>query len=192
MQKFSFTDLLCHGVEVSGLTFVVFCLSAAAQQLTGSYPAAGAEIRGNLCSMLGLAELSGRTSDDSDKGWRLIVVGIAKVALENVPQLLLQSSFFAIVFDELTPLGRAKVLFSVLLGLASASQKMLEATRALVKWICQRKRQWDCLLRCSASIFCASFMLASLVVLWTVVKLYFVFHCKTHLWNVGSGCVEWK
>eukprot|EP00438_Fugacium_kawagutii_P026075 Skav226866 [mRNA] locus=scaffold1187:19922:20332:+ [translate_table: standard] len=134
-------------------------------------------------------------SDNPDlaKRSRLLSVGLCKVALENVPQLVLQSSFLALVFDQLTPLGRAKVLFSILLGLASASQKILEAIKAFVKVI--RIRRKDLCdgggLCCVVSTWSALFMLALVAVLWTVIKLYFVFHCETHMWNLGSGCVEW-
>eukprot|EP00438_Fugacium_kawagutii_P026076 Skav226867 [mRNA] locus=scaffold1187:75612:77375:+ [translate_table: standard] len=122
---------------------------------------------------------------------RGIVVGFSKVALENVPQLL-QSSFLALVFDELTPLGRSKVLFSVLLGLLSASQKILEAMMLLVKSIRRRGAQWNWGQWCLVCVASASFMLAPVAVLWTIIKLYFVFHCDTHMWNVGNGCVEWS
>eukprot|EP00438_Fugacium_kawagutii_P019984 Skav217089 [mRNA] locus=scaffold2169:284947:285528:- [translate_table: standard] len=184
----------CTGcrAEVSGLTFLVFCIGAGTQQLLGVIFQNNAFLA-DLCGMHGLAELSGRTSDDDGaKVGRLIFVGVAKVVLENVPQLLLQSSFFALVFDDLTPLGRAKVLFSILLGLASASRKILEAMREVVKQICRWRATYDCSYWCFASVGLAFFMLGSVPVLWTVVKLHFVFHCETHLWNFGSGCVEWN
>lgn len=192
----------CHGVEVSGLIFLVFCIGAASQQIVGAWSVGrrGNEaILADLAAMHGLAELCGRTEEDpawansaSDrdkaKSNSLIYVGFCKVALENVPQLVLQSSFFALVFDQLTPVGRAKVLFSILMGLASASQKILEAMMVLVKAISQN----EATLNCSKWVFSASFMLAFLPVLWTVAKLYFIFHCESHMWNLGSGCVEWK
>eukprot|EP00438_Fugacium_kawagutii_P026085 Skav226876 [mRNA] locus=scaffold1187:222545:223650:+ [translate_table: standard] len=133
-----------QGQTVSGLTLVVFCIGAAVQQslgnmlgtTLGSRPK-DVQIRADLCAMLGLAELSSCTDSNSDeavprvsaKSDRLLLVGFAKVALENVPQLVLQSSFLALVFDELTPLGRTKVLFSIVLGLASASQKILQVIK---------------------------------------------------------------
>eukprot|EP00438_Fugacium_kawagutii_P026088 Skav226879 [mRNA] locus=scaffold1187:253174:253788:+ [translate_table: standard] len=182
--------------EVSGLTFVVFCLGAATQQWMetglGDAPADDA-VRADLAGMLGLAELSSRADEDPDKAkaGRLVIVGFAKVTLENMPQLLLQSSFLALVFDELTPLGRAKVLLSILLGLASASLKIWEAMKELVRLSCRNRAKWGCEGWCFAFIFSALFMLAPVAVLWTVAKLYFVLHCDTHMWNLGSGCVEW-
>eukprot|EP00438_Fugacium_kawagutii_P026091 Skav226882 [mRNA] locus=scaffold1187:366846:367424:+ [translate_table: standard] len=191
--------MLCAALgaaEVSGLTFLVFCVGAAAQQSLGGVSAADA-VRADLAGMQGLAELHGRDSEPDRivKAARQIFVNFFKVVLENVPQLLLQSTFFALVFDELTPLGRAKVLFSILLGLASASQKILEATRVLVRAIDGTKDECfsedACLAWCLTHTTSACFMLALVAILWTVVKLYFVFHCETHLWNLGSGCVEW-
>eukprot|EP00438_Fugacium_kawagutii_P026096 Skav226887 [mRNA] locus=scaffold1187:470623:473202:+ [translate_table: standard] len=180
-------------VPVSGLAFLAFCLGAGTQQVLGAMASTSAEILADLASMHGLAELSGRTSDNPDeaKRNRLVFVGVCKVALENIPQLLLQSSFLALVFDRLTPLGRTKVLFSILLGLLSASQKILEAIRELVTAICQVGAEWNYVQWLFASVFSVFFMLAVVAVLWTVIKLYFVFHCETHLWNLGSGCVEW-
>eukprot|EP00438_Fugacium_kawagutii_P026087 Skav226878 [mRNA] locus=scaffold1187:242505:245508:+ [translate_table: standard] len=180
--------------HVWGLFFLAFCVAAAAQQMLASVlsrtPGNDA-VRADFAGMLGLTELSSRASYDSDKAGRFVAVGLAKVVLENVPQLLLQTSFFALVFDELTLLGRAKVLFSILVGLLSASHKILEAIGALVKEICRRppKDSGDC---CFLSMYSAIFMLASVAVLWTVVKLYFVFHCETRLWDLGRGCVEWN
>eukprot|EP00438_Fugacium_kawagutii_P033058 Skav208012 [mRNA] locus=scaffold320:111847:113816:- [translate_table: standard] len=180
--------------HVSGLVFLVFCVGAAVQQLLGALfrEARGEPILADLAGMHGLALLRGRAEEDPAwaNSWRLIVVGFSKVALENVPQLLLQSSFFALVFDELTSLGRAKVLFSILLGLLSGSQKIWEATREMVRQICREGAQYDCGGWCFWFIILVLFVLASLAVLWTVCKLYFVFHCDTHLWNLGSGCVE--
>eukprot|EP00438_Fugacium_kawagutii_P019644 Skav232817 [mRNA] locus=scaffold614:585671:586204:- [translate_table: standard] len=170
-----------------------------AAQLLGAWgePLVGEDaILADLAAMHGLADLRGRAEDDPDdaKGDRLLMVGIAKVVLENVPQLLLQTSFFSLVFDHLTPLGRAKMLFSILLGLASASQKILETMRAVVKDFCQYNGgQYDVCVPGCVGLFLVSapLMLALLFVLWTIAKLYFVFHCETHLWNFGSGCVEW-
>eukprot|EP00438_Fugacium_kawagutii_P026093 Skav226884 [mRNA] locus=scaffold1187:388174:390597:+ [translate_table: standard] len=198
--------------QVWGLIFVVFCTAAAAQQFLGAlfghvtsdedYDTVDEPLLADLAAMHGLAELLEREdyeisvsaqvdNPDNAKTTRLLLVGLFKVALENIPQLLLQSSFLALVFDQLTPVGRAKVLFSILLGLASASQKIWEATRECVKLICRMKDKWDRDDWCFSSIISALFMLAPAFILWTVVKLYFVFHCETHLWNWGSGCVEW-
>eukprot|EP00438_Fugacium_kawagutii_P026094 Skav226885 [mRNA] locus=scaffold1187:401188:401778:+ [translate_table: standard] len=182
--------------EVWGLVFLSFCFSAATQQQVGvAYRTE--PLQADLAAMHGLAELSGRTSDNPDeaKRNRLVFVGLFKVVLENVPQLLLQSSFLALVFDELTPLGRAKMLFSILLGLASALQKILEGMVALVMTFPYHEYVgWPG--RCcggfvSFVILLSPFLLAALSVFWTIAKLYFVFHCDTHLWNWGSGCVEW-
>eukprot|EP00438_Fugacium_kawagutii_P026083 Skav226874 [mRNA] locus=scaffold1187:205759:209608:+ [translate_table: standard] len=165
--------------HVSGLIFLAFCVGAAAQQWIGTL-LPGDALLADLCGMHGLAQLRGRMSD------KLLLVAISK--------LLLQSSFFALVFDTLTPLGRAKVLFSILLGLLSASQKILEAMSEWVKQICRkpaRDREGWCVSSIVLVIFMAPFTLALLFVLWTLAKLYFVFHCETHLWNFGSGCVEW-
>eukprot|EP00438_Fugacium_kawagutii_P019410 Skav228349 [mRNA] locus=scaffold5397:2979:3404:+ [translate_table: standard] len=140
--------------------------------------------------MHGLTELRG-----GDQGMRVFFLALSKVCLENIPQLALQTSFLALVFDQLTVLGRAKVLFSIVVGLASASQKVFMAMRELVLMLVEAiYHQWaqmNCRSCCILSVVSAVFMLAPMAVLWTVIKLYFIFHCETHLWNFGSGCVEW-
>ena len=57
---------------------------------------------------------------------RTVTTGVSKVSLENLAQLFLQSSFYALIFEKLTEAGRAKLLFSMALGLLAASKKLLE------------------------------------------------------------------
>ena len=51
---------------------------------------------------------------------------ISNVLLENLAQLYLQVSFYVLIFEKLTRAGRAKLLFSMALGLLGASKKLLE------------------------------------------------------------------
>lgn len=157
----SFLPLCAVSTEVSGLIFLAFCVGAASQQFVGA-TASRETIQADLCAMHGLAEL--RSSTDSKPGvakaQRLLAAGVVKVALENIPQLVLQSSFFALVFDELTPLGRAKVLSSILLGLVSASQKILEAMKAFVRLLCEEGAPDTCYEKCYVSVALACFMVA--------------------------------
>lgn len=179
------------------MVLLAFCLAAATQQLfSATLQDDGLQVafRPDLCGMHGLAELRARTYPRTYRGSRdpnhdrLMGVCLFKVVMENIPQLLLQTSFFSLTFDELTPLGRAKVLFSILLGLASASLKILDLIRDVVKSVCEygiiSSMPWGI-------IYSVPFVLAALLFLWTMAKLFFVFHCETHLWNLGSGCVEW-
>lgn len=181
--------------QVSGLLFAAFCLGAAAQQRMGARLRvnSGAEaVLADLCSMLGLAGLRSRMAEhlgDANSD-RSLFIAFYKVVCENVPQLVLQASFFALVFDELAPPGRAKMLLSIMLGLLCAWQKILPAAGVLVNRACRHGAQMNC---SGWTAYCATavpFILASLLVLWTVFKLYFVFRCDTHLWNFASGCVE--
>lgn len=199
--SFSSTDFLvphllhCRAAEVWGLVFVAFCIGTGAQQFLVAMfweQKRTEPLLADLAAMHGLAEMRTRTyspkESDDVKIVRLLVVSLGKVALENVPQLVLQSSFFSLVFDELTSVGRAKVLLSIGLGLLSASQKILDATR-MNMWLLY-ERVVDFNGRCLQSVCLVPLMLAMLVIPWTLAKLYFVFHCETHLWNLGSGCVE--
>ena len=53
---------------------------------------------------------------------RALITSISKVLLENLVQLYLQSSFYSLIFEKLTGTGRAKLLFSMTLGLLAASK----------------------------------------------------------------------
>ena len=152
----------------------------------------GAEaVLADLCSMLGLAGLRISLVENQDEanGDRSLFIAFYKVVCENVPQLVLQTSFFALVFDELAPAGRAKMLLSIMLGLLCAWQKILPAAGVLVNRACQHGAQMNCTGWMGYCATAVPLMLASLLVLWSVFRLHFVFHCDTHLWNFGSGCV---
>lgn len=108
-------------------------------------------------------------------------LSISKVFLENILQLMLQTSLLALVFDYLTPPGRAKALFSISLGLFSAVKSTANGLIVFISFaVCYS---------CFALPLLALNLVGLAVVAWTLLKLLHIFQCPSHLWNF-TGCVR--
>ena len=101
-----------------------------------------------------------------------------KVVLENLGQLYLQVSFYSILFDDLSPSARFKLLVSIGAGLLAAFRRLFDVT---------------CRLRSNGLHVCLSWTLYVLpgmvILLWVSLKLYFAHKCPHHQWNFSTGCV---
>ena len=158
-----------------GLMALAFAFGALVQQLSGQK---GGDIyQADAAAMLSLSDLLAVGDSRFDK---FLVISVTKVFCENILQLILQTSFFALVFDYLSVWGKLKVLFSISTGLFSATQKTLDPKACL------------CILS-PFSFFCnpvfLSHLLALACIAWSICKLYFAFQCDSHLWNFTTGCV---
>ena len=135
---------------------------------------------------------------------RALLTSISKVFLENVVQLWLQASFFALIFKRLHHVGKAgeslrvvrehlehlalvgevKLLISMGLGLISCLVKVLPIAVGLCRALINGSIRWEISL-----VILLGQMVAVLGVAWTAAKLYQSFHCESHIWNLTSGCV---
>jgi len=101
-----------------------------------------------------------------------------KVVLENLAQLYLQVSFYAIMFHDLNPLARFKLLVSISAGLLSALKRLIDVASTL---------QQNGLHVCFGWLL---YVLPGMIVLvWVSLKLYFAHTCPHHQWNFSTGCV---
>ncbi|CAJ1377651.1 unnamed protein product [Effrenium voratum] len=115
---------------------------------------------------------------------RALLTSISKVFLENVVQLWLQASFFALIFQRLHHAGKVKLLLSMGLGLLSCVFKTVPMAVGLIRALGKGS------VRLEVGIMVLCFQgVAILGVAWTAAKLYWSFHCASHLWNLTSGCV---
>eukprot|EP00435_Cladocopium_sp_Y103_P017806 s3330_g4.t1 len=101
-----------------------------------------------------------------------------KVVLENLAQLYLQVSFYSILFGELSPFARFKLLVSISVGLLSAFKKLSELTLRLRDYGFHVCFGW--------TVYVLPGMM---VLLWASLKLYFAHTCPQHQWNFSTGCV---
>lgn len=183
--------------RLSGLFLAIFAMSTLTQQLVAlkrldSFEGS-AILAADFCGMHGLARVLSTDSDMTQTEFdcfgpskihlersSLLWKSYVKLFLENSLQLVLQSSFLALMFDWFTPLGRAKLIFSIALGLLSV---VLQTATVVIHYIqviiLAVVAQFTVLCPQVATILCS---------IWTVLKLYHMFHCESHLWNF-SGCV---
>ncbi|CAK9073831.1 Hypothetical protein SCF082_LOCUS36062 [Durusdinium trenchii] len=160
-----------------GLMAAVFVMGATAQLSIGTLDA---EFACDSATLLGYAKLRDRYQRENSM-IRRAVVSISKVFLENILQLMLQTSLLALVFDYLTPPGRAKALFSISLGLFSAVKSTANGLIVFISFaVCYS---------CFALPLLALNLVGLAVVAWTLLKLLHIFQCPSHLWNF-TGCVR--
>ena len=104
-----------------------------------------------------------------------------KVVLENLGQLYLQVSFYSILFDDLSPSARFKLLVSIGAGLLAAFRRLFDVA---------------CRLQHNGLHVCFGWTLyvlpGMMILLWVSLKLYFAHTCPHHQWNFSTGCVGWK
>ena len=101
-----------------------------------------------------------------------------KVVLENLGQLYLQVSFYSILFDDLSPSARFKLLVSIGAGLLAAFRRLFDVA---------------CRLQHNGLHVCFGWTLyvlpGMMILLWVSLKLYFTHTCPHHQWNFSTGCV---
>jgi len=101
-----------------------------------------------------------------------VLMLIMTVFVGNVLQLWLQSSFFSLRFNEMGMKAKCKVLISMALSLSVALAHLKDGV--------QRGGTCGCML----SLFIFALLLLCCA------KVYFVYHCPSHVWNLTTGCVE--
>eukprot|EP00929_Paragymnodinium_shiwhaense_P030354 TRINITY_DN17227_c0_g1_i2.p1 TRINITY_DN17227_c0_g1~~TRINITY_DN17227_c0_g1_i2.p1 ORF type:complete len:421 (+),score=31.18 TRINITY_DN17227_c0_g1_i2:152-1414(+) len=116
-----------------------------------------------------------------------------RVLIENVPQLWLQASFFALTFENNSVVGRFKTVASLGIGVVAALGKVVGNAIALAPEVREEAtegepKSWIQVL----AIICVLmvFLLVTACLAWTVAKVWFAFECESHLWNLSSGCVQ--
>lgn len=118
---------------------------------------------------------------------RLLMISSSKLIFENMLQLWIQSSAFGISFDMLDYNAKMKALISIGLALAVSASKMFplfKTTRTLLNNASCVGAFLVVILGIMPVIcFCL------LPWLWIVAKIYYAFHCDSHVWNLTSGCV---
>lgn len=97
---------------------------------------------------------------------------VAKVFVGNVLALWLQSTFLAMTIDADAAEARIKVVISMVLTCVTALSRCVLVT-SRVGWPA---------VPISAVIL--------LFIAWSVLKVYYAYHCPQHLWNPMSGCVS--
>mmetsp|Transcript_22394 Transcript_22394/g.42853 ORF Transcript_22394/g.42853 Transcript_22394/m.42853 type:complete len:294 (-) Transcript_22394:19-900(-) len=110
------------------------------------------------------------------------VVPITKVLCENDLQTWLRGSGFGLSFDAVSEMAKLKMLASLSVGLLSATTKSCQGlwnTKPVFKEAYE--------MACLPSV---GNLLSLFIVTWVFCKLYFAFHCDSHLWNFGNGCVR--
>merc|ERR1740130_122193 len=100
-----------------------------------------------------------------------ITMMVVKVLIGNCMMLWLQSSFYAVTFDNTGPEAKIKICISMI---ASAVQAVLRCKLLIPKL---------------GAIGAAMSGIAMLVVVCSGAKVYFTYNCDSHLWNLSSGCV---
>ncbi|CAE7777135.1 dcd2A [Symbiodinium sp. CCMP2592] len=178
-----------------GLLTVVLGFAALSQQLLGS--ADLGDCHDLAADVPGFGAVASWYEDfEQDHGWkqaaqetgclseRALLTSVSKVFLENVAQLWLQASFFALIFGRLHHTGKVKLLISMGLGLISCVCKTLPMAVGLCRALATGSVGPEVgLIVLSCQLF------AILGVAWTVAKLVNSFDCPSHLWNLTSGCV---
>eukprot|EP00913_Durusdinium_trenchii_P033018 g30909.t1 len=146
-------------LRFGGLLLLALSFAVAVQQgfstTFGSGDVASVMLSADVAGMLGLATLYEKKSMEEQANVGLsgkaIFSLMYRVVIENLAQLYLQSAFFEILFERLTEGGRTKLLFSMGLGLASASQKLLTflfrtlawpAANVVTNWLVGRLVSW--------------------------------------------------
>ena len=102
-----------------------------------------------------------------------------KVVLENLAQLYLQASFYGILFDDLSPSARFKLLVSIGAGLLAAFRRLSDVA-------CRMQQNGLHLHVCFG--WTLYVLPGAMVLLWVILKLYFAHTCPHHQWNFSTGC----
>jgi hypothetical protein len=174
-----------------GLTSILFVAATMAQQAMASItltPKVPAKIA-IAADSAAMAAVSLMTDEAEDGGQGVkpakILIPCSKVLVENCMQMWLQSSYLGITFDSLSGQAKVKMLISLGLGLMAACTKCMGSILDQVYLVYKDKDTWWFL--CT---WCVPSYLGLLMCAWTCAKLYFTFHCASHMWNVTSGCVH--
>ena len=128
---------------------------------------------------------------------RTYFIVLPKLLFENLLQLWLQSSFFALNFDRTSHGAKYKALASIGLGFGASVCKVPLIGRVILRdnlllgsLFCQHgsgmQRLGYHLLAC---ILLVPVLLLLFLILAVPAKVYFAYHCQSHLWNVIGGCV---
>lgn len=177
-----------------GLLTLVLSFAALTQQLLGAVDSG--EDRHDLAADVPGFGAVANWYEEQDRDWskaaedggclseRALLTSISKVFLENVVQLWLQASFFALIFKRLHHVGKVKLLISMGLGLFSCLAKTLPMAVGLCRALASGSVRWQL----GVAVLCGQ-MVAVFGVAWTIAKLYQSFHCESHIWNLTSGCV---
>ncbi|CAE7457716.1 dcd2A [Symbiodinium natans] len=178
-----------------GLLTVVLSFAALSQQLLGS--ADHGDCHDLAADVPGFGAVANWYEEfEQDHGWkqaaedtgclseRALLTSVSKVFLENVAQLWLQASFFALIFGRLHHTGKVKLLISMGLGLISCVCKTLPMAVGLCRAMVSGSVGPEV-----GFIVLSCQLFAIVGVAWTVAKLFNSFQCPSHLWNLTSGCV---
>lgn len=178
-----------------GLAYMLLSAAAFSQFATG-IPFANHEVpfaiaKASAADVAGMGALAGYIEkyivpNGNGKGFSKILLVITKVLVENCLQLSLQVSFFALTMDMTNESAQAKMLVSIFLGIVCA----------VYKWAMGMHAIWVFYNDTGAVLFVVAGLVLNMitpcVIAWVAAKLYFVYACDSHLWNITSGCVSFK
>ena len=94
-----------------------------------------------------------------------------KVLIGYCMQLWLQSSFYAVTFDFTGKEAKVKIIISMI---CSTIQALIRCKLILPKL---------------GGLGAFLSLIALFAIGWSGAKVYYTYHCDSHLWNLTSGCV---
>ena len=119
-------------------------------------------------------------SEEEAKWFRALLVGVARVLGESLPQLILQTSVLAAQGQSLAE--QPLLLGSTLLSLGTAAKKVVGMTLLAGKGI-----RGD---PCFVILVIAPFLAALWgLIFYAAAKLYFLEACPSRQWGLSTGCV---
>lgn len=126
------------------------------------------------------AELADRAAEEKVKKAakaHYVVLMFVKVLVGNCMMLWLNASFYAVTFEITGQEAKIKIAVSMI---ASAIQALIRS-----KIITQKLGSLG-----AAPIGLAMSLIALGMIAWSGAKVYYAYHCDSHMWNLSSGCVK--
>ena len=125
--------------------------------------------------------------DDEKRYVPELLRGVFVGLLENVPQIYLSTSMFALTFKDTDTGTKALQLCSLTLSTLSLLDLCFKGVLGLVAVYRARTRELGSLDYCFALSFA---LLPFTIVPLCAARVYHAFQCDSHLWNLTTGCVE--
>lgn len=189
-----------------GVLLMSFMAATLAQQMLGSRgnvdrPLAGTALSADAAAMTAVA--SHCVNVDRKKlgfalSYRSLYTCASKVVMENLTQLFLQASLYAILYDQLTAAGQWKLWSCMVFGLVAAAKKLCEVTVGIcLQFKLKMAPVQD--VRRLIVLSMVTWIPGFLILAWVVAKLWHVRDCHghqskslshSHLWNPSTGCVS--
>jgi hypothetical protein len=120
---------------------------------------------------------------------KLLYITSVKLIFDNLLQLWIQSSEFVLSFEQIEDASKKKALLSMGLALMVAASKLIQLIALAVERFSDAPNK-------SVGLLDSLFLLLPVICfglgpwLWTIAKIYYAYHCDSHVWNLSSGCVE--